>query len=170
MRTCATCCVRGPSSSTGRIFVRGSMANQSHCTCLWLRSLVRSSSNCRCGSHRRQKKRSCMVCACSKAACEPPGNRGLSKVEDAFGRRRIQSFGQRREHLGDPAREGVFSRYNGVLRRARERGTAGLTPKRLDPLTLAMLAVADQSVDASVSVPEVLTLRVRAPLILIDIL
>src|SRR5579864_6109387 len=56
--------------------------------------------------------------------------------------------------------EGVFSRYNGVLRRARERGTAGLTPKRLDPLETAMLAVADQSVDVSVSVPEVRALGV----------
>ncbi len=32
--------------------------------------------------------------------------------------RRIQPFGQRREHHGDPAREGVFRRDKGVLRRA----------------------------------------------------
>jgi hypothetical protein len=38
--------------------------------------------------------------------------------------------------------EGVFRRYKGVLRRARERGTAGLTPKGLDRFGLAMFAIA----------------------------
>jgi hypothetical protein len=49
---CAAFWVRGPRWSTGRIFVRGSMANQSQSTCVEQRSLVRSSSNLRCGSRR----------------------------------------------------------------------------------------------------------------------
>jgi|SRR5215469_1597603 len=40
--------------------------------------------------------------------------------------------------------EGVFSRYKGVWRRARERGTAGLTTKGLDALETAMRAIAHQ--------------------------
>jgi hypothetical protein len=37
----AMCCVRGPLWSTGRSFVQGPMASQSHSTCLAQRSLVR---------------------------------------------------------------------------------------------------------------------------------
>ncbi|TMD57786.1 MAG: hypothetical protein E6I91_22150 [Chloroflexi bacterium] len=76
-------------------------------------------------------------------------------------RDRIQSFGKPREHNRDPAREGVFRRYNGVLRRARERGAARRASKGLDALGPAMLAVADQRMEVSVSVSKVLTLRVR---------
>jgi hypothetical protein len=43
----------------------------------------------------------------------------------------------------------------------REGGVTGLTPKRLDPLEMAMLAVADQGMDVSFCVPEVRALRVR---------
>jgi hypothetical protein len=38
------------------------------------------------------------VPACTR---EPPRNRGVSKAEDPFSRRRIQPFGQRREHHSD---------------------------------------------------------------------
>jgi hypothetical protein len=57
--------------------------------------------------------------------------------------------------------EGVFRRYRGVLRRARESGTASRTSKRLDPLGMAMLAISHQSVDSSVSDAKVWALRVR---------
>ena len=53
------------------------------------------------------------VLACSR---EPPRHRGVSKAEDPPCSRKIQSFGQRREHHRDPAREGGFSRYKGVSR------------------------------------------------------
>jgi hypothetical protein len=63
--------------------VQGSMASQSHSTCLAQRSLVRRSSTCRCGSRRWKKKRLCKVCACSPArvsqvmmvACREPKTR-----------------------------------------------------------------------------------------------
>ena len=48
------------------------------------------------------------------------------------------------------------------MRRARERGTASLTAKGLDPLSLAVLAIADQRVDARIGAPEVQALRVGA--------
>jgi hypothetical protein len=48
----------GPRWSTGRIFVRGSMANQNQIICVEQRNLVRSSSNWRCGSQRLRKERS----------------------------------------------------------------------------------------------------------------
>ena len=48
-----------------------------------------------------------------------------------------------------------------MLRRARERGAARRASKGLDALGPAMLAVADQHMEVSVSVSKVLTLRVR---------
>jgi hypothetical protein len=42
----------------------------------------------------------------------------LPVAEDTLGSRSIQPFSQRREHHGDPARDGVFRQYNGVLRLA----------------------------------------------------
>ena len=56
--------------------------------------------------------------------------------------------------------EGVFSRYKGVLRLAREGGAARLTTERLDPLGLAMLAIAHQSMKGRVCDAEVRTLLV----------
>ena len=49
----------------------------------------------------------------------------------------------------------------GVLRRARERAAARLTPERLDWLGPAMLTVPDQRMEVSISVAKVLALRVR---------
>jgi hypothetical protein len=51
------------------------------------------------------------------SAREPGRDGGLPKAEDPHGGR-VEPFGQRRQHDGNPAREGVFRRYNGVLRRA----------------------------------------------------
>ena len=112
---CAAFCVRGPRWSTGRIFVQGSMTSQSHSTWEQLRSLVRSSSNCRCGRWSWKKKRSCRVCACSPArdsqvvmvACRKPKTR-----EAAEG----SSPSARAESTWATCWEGVFSRYKGVLR------------------------------------------------------
>jgi len=55
------------------------------------------------------------VPACSS---EPSRHRGLSKAKDPLCGGKVEPFGQSREHHGDPAREGVFRRYKGVLRRA----------------------------------------------------
>jgi hypothetical protein len=158
---CAICCVRGPRESTGRIFVRGSMASHSQSTWVELRNLVRSSSN---GLVREVQvaegvlMEEFRVLACSR---EPPRNRGVSKAEHPPCSRKIQSFGQSREHHRDRAREGVFSRYKGVSRRARERGAARLTAKGLDALGMAMFAIAHQRVTMRVRVAEVRALPVR---------
>jgi hypothetical protein len=42
----------------------------------------------------------------------------LTEAKDPLGSRWVQPFGQCRQHYGDPAREGVFRRSKGVLRRA----------------------------------------------------
>jgi hypothetical protein len=54
------------------------MASQSHSTCVAQRSLVRSSSNCRCGRWRLRKQCSCKVCACSPARVRKAGDGRLS--------------------------------------------------------------------------------------------
>jgi hypothetical protein len=46
---------------------------------------------------------------------QPGSDRGLAKAEDTLSSRRIQPFGQRRQHQCDLMR-GVFRRYKGVLR------------------------------------------------------
>src|SRR6266487_2218185 len=115
------------------------MASHSQSTCEALRSLVRSSSNCRCGRRRWQKKRSCRVCACSPA--REGGNGGLSKAEDPLGSRRIQPFGRRREHHCDLLGRGFQTVQEGVASGS-EGGAASETSKRLDALEMAMLAIA----------------------------
>jgi len=91
------------------------------------------------------------VPACTR---EPPRNRGVSKAEDPRSRRRVQPFGQRREHHGDLVRGG-FQTVQGRVASSAERGAARRTSKRLDRFSAAMLAIADQGVDVSFSVPEV---------------
>ena len=91
---------------------------------------------------------------------EPPRNRGLSKAEDPRGCRRVQSFRQRREHHGDLLRRGFQPVQGGVASRT-EDGTAGLTPKGLNLLGTAMLAIADQRVFLCVSVAKVRALPVE---------
>src|SRR5262245_9858728 len=92
---------------------------------------------------------------CMLTSTEQPGrDRGLSNAEDPFGRRWAHAFGQRREHHGDLLRGG-FQTIQGRIASSAERGAARLTAKRLDRFSAAMLAVADQGVDVSFSVPEV---------------
>jgi len=94
-------------------------------------------------------------------ACQPGGDGGLSVAEDPFGRGSIQPFSQRGEHHCNLLR-GSFQAVEGRVAPASERGTAGLAAKRLDLLGPAMRAISDQSVDVSISVPEVMTLVVGA--------
>jgi hypothetical protein len=133
-------CVRGPSWSTGRSFVQGSIANHSHSTCVALRSLVRSSSNWRCGSQRLRKKRSCKVCACSRARDRKAGDGGLPVAEDPFGRGSIQPTGSCRQHHCDLVGRG-FQTIQGGMAPSTERGTAGRASKGLDLFSVTMGAI-----------------------------
>ena len=97
---------------------------------------------------------------CMLASTGQPGrDGGLSKAEDPLGSRRVQPFGQRREHHGDLVRGG-FQTVQGRVAPSTERGTAGLAAKRLDPLGTAMLAISDQRVNVSIGDPEVRALLV----------
>ena len=135
------------------------MASHSQSTCLAQRSRVRSSSNCRCGRCRWQKKRSCKVRACSPArvsqvvmvACRKPKTRSAAEASSP----RAES----REHHGDLVRRGFQPVEGGVTPRT-ERGTASRTSEGLDPLGLAMFAISDQRMDVSIGDPEVRTLSV----------
>ncbi len=135
------------------------MTNHSQSTCFELRSLVCSSSNCRCGRWRWQKERSCKICACSPARVRKARDDRLTVAEDPLCGRRIQPFGQRREHHGDLVR-GSFQPVQRGVASSTERGAAGRASKRLDLLGMPMLAISDEGVELSIGDPEVRTLRV----------
>jgi hypothetical protein len=97
------------------------------------------------------------VLACAR---EPGDDGGLSVAEGPLGGGSIQPFGQRREDHCDLVRWG-FQTVQGRVASSTERGVAGLTPKRLDPLSRAMLAIPDESMDVSSGDLEVETLTVR---------
>src|SRR5215471_21722291 len=90
---------------------------------------------------------------------QPGGDGRLSKAEDPRSRGRVEPFGQRREHHGDLVR-GSFQPVQGGVVPGSERGATRLTPKGLDRLSTAMLAVPDQRVDASVCLAKVRALPV----------
>jgi hypothetical protein len=71
---------------------------------------------------------------------QPGSDGGLSKAEDTLGSRRIQPFGQRRQHHCDLMRGG-FQTVQGSVAPGSESSTAGLTAKSLDSLGMAMLAI-----------------------------
>jgi hypothetical protein len=81
------------------------------------------------------------------SASQPGDDGGLPVAEDPFGRRSVQSFGQRREDHGDLMR-GSFQTVQG-------RVAASLAAKGLDLLGTAMLAIPDQRVDVRLGDPEV---------------
>ena len=87
-------------------------------------------------------------------ASEPGGDGGLTIPEDPFGGGSVQSFGQRRQHHGDLLGRG-FQTVQGGVAPGRERGRAGLTVKRLDPLGMPMLAISDEGMDLSIGDPVV---------------
>ncbi len=92
----------------------------------------------------------CMLSSSRK----PDGDGGLSVAEDPFGSRKIQPFGQRREHHCDLVRGG-FQTVQGRVAPGSERGMAGLTAERLDLLSTTVLAIANQSMDLSIGDAEV---------------
>ena len=83
----------------------------------------------------------------------------MSKAEDPFCGRRVEPFGQRREHHGDVMGRG-FQAVQGGGASSGERGVAGRASKRLDPPSRAMLPIPDESVDLSIDDPGVRALRV----------
>src|SRR5512135_678839 len=88
------------------------------------------------------------------SASQPGGDRGWSKAEDPRGRRRIQSFSQRREHHGDLLR-GCFQAVQRRVASSAERGAARLATKRLDRFSAAMSAIPNERMEGSVGVAEV---------------
>ena len=67
------------------------------------------------------------------SASQPGGDGGLSVAEDPLGSRRVQSFGERRQHHGDLT-GGSFQTVQGSVAPSSERDVAGLTAKGLDAL------------------------------------
>jgi hypothetical protein len=99
---------------------------------------------------------------CVLTSTEQPGrDRGLSKAEDPLGGGSVQPFGQRVIRTMAIWCDGVFTRYKGVVRRARERAATGLAAKCLHALSTAMFAISHQSVDSSIIDAKVRTLLVR---------
>jgi len=95
------------------------------------------------------------------SAGEPGGDRRLTVAEDSLGRGSIQSFCQRRQHDCDPLGKG-FQPVQGSVTSCTEGGAAGLTPKRLNALGLAVLAIANESMYVCVCNAEVGALVVGA--------
>jgi hypothetical protein len=77
------------------------------------------------------------------SASEPGADGGLTVAEDPPGFGRIQPFCHRNEHHSDLPGRG-FQTVQGRVASRTERGAAGLTPKRLDPFGLAMLAISEK--------------------------
>jgi len=72
----------------------------------------------------------------------------------------VEPFGQRREHPCDLLGRG-FQTVQRSVASSTERGTAGLTAKRLDRLSRAMLAISDEGKDVRIGDSEVQALLVR---------
>src|SRR5438128_6413314 len=154
------CCVRGPSSSTGRILVRGSMASQRK---THLRGTARPGGSVVQREGRElELEEEALVQGVRVPTCtsEPPRNSGLSKAEDPPGFGRIEPFGQSREHHGDLVRGG-FQAIQGGVASGTACAVARLATKGLDRLSTPMLAVPDKRMDVSVSDAKVRALRVR---------
>src|SRR5512133_1629695 len=88
------------------------------------------------------------------SARQPGGNGGLTVAEDSLSGRRIQSFGERRQHHCDLT-GGSFQTVQGGVAPSSERHVASLAAKRLDALGMAMRTIPDQGVDMSICDPGV---------------
>jgi hypothetical protein len=90
-----------------------------------------------------------------------PGDDGrLAVAENSLCGGWVQPFCQRRQYYCDLVRGGLQPVQWGVSS-GTERGVAGLTTKRLNPLSRSMLSIPDESMAVSVCDPEVSTLTVR---------
>ncbi len=90
------------------------------------------------------------------SAGQPGGEGSLTVAKDPFSGGSIQPKGSRRQHHGDLLR-GSFQTVQGSVAPSSERRATDLTTKGLDALSIAMGAIPDQGVDASVCDPEVRT-------------
>ena len=95
------------------------------------------------------------------SAGEPGGDRRLTVAEDPLGRGSIQSFSQRCQHDRDLLGRG-FQPVQGRVKSSTEGSAAGLTPKGLDLLGLAVPAVANESMNVCVCDAEVGALMIGA--------
>ena len=95
------------------------------------------------------------------SASHPGGDGGLPVAEDPLGSGRVQPFGKRSQHQSDVVRGG-FQTIQGGVASGSERRVAGLAAKGLDPLGMAMRAIANQRMNVSVCDPGVRTLMVGA--------
>src|SRR5215471_20716328 len=84
------------------------------------------------------------------SASEPGGDGGLTVAENPFSRRRVQSFGQCRQHNCDLL-GGGFQTVQGGVTPGCESGVAGRASKGLDPLGMTMPAISDEGVDLSIA-------------------
>ncbi len=93
------------------------------------------------------------------SAGQPGGDGRLTVAEDAFIRGSVQPFGECSEHHGDLLGGGFQMVLLSIVSSA-ERGAASLTTERLDPLGLAMFAIANQRMHVSIGDAEVLALLI----------
>ncbi len=75
---------------------------------------------------------------------QPAGDGGLPVAEDPLGGERIQPFGKRGQHRCDLL-GGFFQTVQRGMAPGSERGMVCLTAKRLDPLGMAMCAIAKEA-------------------------
>jgi hypothetical protein len=94
------------------------------------------------------------------SARQPGDDGGLPVAEDPLGGGRVQPFGECRQHHCDLLR-GRFQTVQGGMASGTESGAAGLTTKRLDPLSMAMLTISNQGMNVSVCDVRVGALLVR---------
>ncbi len=94
------------------------------------------------------------------SARQPDGDGCLPVAENPFRSGWVQPFGQCRQHHCDLLRR-CFQPIQWGMASGTERGVASLTTKRLDPLSRAMLAIPNESMEVSVCDTEVETLAVR---------
>lgn len=154
-------CVRGPSSSTGTIEGSG-IDRQPQPEHLCSAAQPRAEFvQLQVGD--LQVAEAALMEDLSVLACtgEPGGDGCLTVAEDPLGGGSVQSFGQRGKHHSDVMGRG-FQRVQGGVTSGSERRVTGLTAKRLDALSLAMLAITHQRVDGSVSDAKIRALRVGA--------
>ena len=93
------------------------------------------------------------------SARQPGGDGRLTVAEDAFSRGSVQPFGECSEHHGNLLGGGFQMVQRSIVSSA-ERGAASLTTERLDPLGLAMLAIANQCMNVCIGDAEVLALLI----------
>jgi len=84
----------------------------------------------------------------------------MAVAEDPLSGGRIQPFSEGSQHHGDLL-GGGFQTVQRGMEPGSERGTAGLAAQCLDALGMAMLAIANESMDVSVCDAEVQALMVR---------